>query len=205
MRPYARSSTNRVSHRATYRVDVDIAEFVIEPLVKAHKRVAFSCGNAQLDRYMRELARQRHAGGGTRVYIMRHVPTDNVAGFYTLSATSIETINLPQDLVKNLPRYPTQGAILIGQLARDLAFRGTDVGKWLLRDALERSVSIQREHLGAVAVVVDAVDDHAVRFYETFGFARFAAMPDKLYIPMATIATASSSTVTSVPAPAREG
>ncbi len=36
-------------------------------------------------------------------------------------------------------------------------------------------------------------------------FARFAAMPDKLYIPMATIATASSSTVTSVPAPTREG
>jgi len=178
---------------------VDIAEFIVEPLVKAHKRAAFSCGNPQLDQYMRELARQQHRGGGTRVYVMRHIPTDKVAGFYTLSATSVETASLPERLAKGLPRYDLQAAILIGQLARDVAFRGTEVGRWLLRDALQRCVSIQQTQLGAVVVVVDAVDEHTVLFYQGFGFISFDAIPDKLYIPIATIRT-----VTAAPEPARQ-
>ncbi len=171
---------------------MDIAEFIVEPLVKAHKRAAFSCGNPQLDGYMHKLARQQHQSGGTRVYIMRHIPTDKVAGFYTLSVTSVETVSLPEHLAKGLPRYDLQSAILIGQLARDLAFRGTEVGRWLLRDALQRCVSIQQTQLGAVVVVVDAIDEHAVLFYKDFGFISFDAIPDKLYIPIATIGTASA-------------
>lgn len=95
---------------------MDLADFIVEPLVKTHKRAAFSCGNEQLDRYMHEKARQRHVAGGTRVYVMRHIPTDKVAGFYTLSATAVETTNLPADLTARLPHWDVQGAILIGQL-----------------------------------------------------------------------------------------
>jgi len=73
------------------------------------------------------------------------------------------------------------------------------VGWWLLRDALQRCVSIQQTQLGAVVVVVDAVDEHAVLFYQGFGFISFDAIPDKLYIPIATIRTA-----TAAPAPARQ-
>ena len=169
---------------------MQIADFVVEPLAKKHKRAAFSCGNGQLDRYLHEMARQHHVAGSTRVYVMRHIPTDKVAGFYTLSATAVETTDLPPDLVARLPHWEVQGAILIGQLARDLAFRGTEVGSWLLRDALERCLSIQQLHLGAVVVVVDAVDEHASQFYQRVGFMPFDAIPNRLYLPIATIRSA---------------
>lgn len=126
--------------------------------------------------------------------MLRHRPTDRIAGYYTLSATSIETTDLPEDIARRLPRYRVQPAILLGRLARDLGFRGMGVGELLMRDALERCLQIQQTELGAVAVVVDAIDEAAAHFYEGFGFIHINGAGQgetrRLFVPMETIARA---------------
>jgi len=54
-------------------------------------------------------------------------------------------------------------------------------------DALHRALT-QSSQIGAVAVVVDAIDTSAVRFYTHFGFLPFPDRPKRLFLPMRTIA-----------------
>jgi predicted GNAT family N-acyltransferase len=164
-------------------------EFNVEPLVKAHKREAFSCGNAALDRYIREQARQEQDRRVASVYILRHIPSDKIAGYYTLSASAVETQALPDDIARRLPRYDLQPVLLLGRLARDLGFRGQGIGEILLRDALERSLETQ-QRVGAIAVIVDAIDEHAALFYQAYGFIRLQGAANRLFIAMETVARA---------------
>ncbi|HVA89786.1 MAG TPA: GNAT family N-acetyltransferase [Chloroflexota bacterium] len=167
------------------------SEFVVEPLVKAHGRAVFSCGNQSLDRYIREQARKEQERRVARVYVLRHIPTDRIAGYHTLSASAVETRSLPDDIANRLPRYEVQPVILLGRLARDVHFRGQGIGGLLLRDALERGLEAQ-QRIGAIAVVVDAIDDPAASFYEAYGFIRLPGGANQLFIAMETIAQAAA-------------
>jgi predicted GNAT family N-acyltransferase len=113
---------------------------------------------------------------------------DRIAGYYTLSADNIRADDLPPELVKplKLPRYPVMGATLVGRLARDLTFRGQGVGELLLIDALKVSLAMSRK-IASVAVIVDAKDENAHRFYMGFGFLAFADTAKRLFLPMQTV------------------
>lgn len=161
--------------------------FALEPLGKQHHRAAFSCGVAALDRYLQEQAGQEMRRHVAVVYVLVELSTAAIAGFYTLSATGIDVGALPEDFTRRLPRYPRLPAALIGRLAVDRGFRGQGIGKGLLLDALARSYHLSRR-IGALAVVVDAKDDVARRFYEHFGFRRLADDANRLFLEMATVA-----------------
>lgn len=165
---------------------MDTDDFDIQPLVKSHPRAAFSCGNALLDRYLHEQARREQERRIARVYVLVHRPTGVIAGYYTLSSSSIKTVDLPDDIQRKLPRYEATPAILLGRLARDLGFRSAGIGERLLTDALQRALDAQTR-IGAIAVVVDAIDELAARFYEDYGFIRFPRDPSRLFIAMDTI------------------
>ena len=62
------------------------------------------------------------------------------------------------------------------------------LGARLLWDALNRSEHASRD-IGSVAVIVDAKDENAARFYEHYGLHRFEDSL-RLYIMMTTIAAA---------------
>ena len=104
-----------------------------------------------------------------------------IAGFYTLSATSIELEKLPVELTRKLPRYPRLPATLLGRLARALAFKGQGIGDLLMVDALKRSYETS-SIVGSVAVVVDPKDGPAAKFYGTFGFKPLDEQ--KMFLPM---------------------
>jgi len=113
---------------------------------------------------------------------------DGIAGFYTLTQDNIASEGLPPELVKrlNLPRYERIGASLLGRLARDLAYKGKGVGELLLVDALKRSLAMSRQ-IASAAVVVDAKDEKAHKFYQNFGFLPFPESQKRLFLPMITI------------------
>ena len=72
-------------------------------------------------------------------------------------------------------------AALLGRLAVGRSYRGQGLDGVLLADALRR---VSRVELGVFAMVVDAKDEAAARFYEHHGF---VAMPDearRLYLPI---------------------
>ncbi|TAF05246.1 MAG: GNAT family N-acetyltransferase [Nostocales cyanobacterium] len=107
-----------------------------------------------------------------------------IAGYSTLAATAIELANLPDFLIRKLPKYPLLPATLLGRLAIDERYQGQGLGTFLLLDALHRS---KNSEVASMAVVVDAKNEQARAFYEYHQFIPFPSQPLKLYFPMATI------------------
>ncbi len=167
----------------------DRPSWLIEPLGKHHDRADFSCGNDALDRYLKS-----QAGQDAR----RHVAAPFVAvpaagsravlGYYTLSAFGVELTELPDETAKKLPGYPVVPAALLGRLAVDHRHRGRGLGEFLLTDALYRTYA-QASQIAAAAVVVEALDEQAARFYRHFDFIPFPGRQDRLFLPMRAVAT----------------
>jgi GNAT superfamily N-acetyltransferase len=76
-------------------------------------------------------------------------------------------------------------ATLLGRLAVDRRRQGKGYGRFLLADALYRAA---RSEIASFAVIVDAKDDNARRFYERESFLRFPDQPMRLFRPMADLA-----------------
>ncbi len=137
-----------------------------EPLRDQHNRAAFSCGVESLDRYFRTQAGQDSRKRVASCFVLA-AKDGSVAGYYTLSATSIALVDLPPDLAKRLPRYPAIPATLMGRLAVDHRRRGQRLGELLLFDAFSRTL---RSEIASYAFVVDAKDETAEAFYERYRF-----------------------------------
>ena len=75
-------------------------------------------------------------------------------------------------------------ATLLGRLAVDRRHQGKGYGRFLLADALHRAV---RSEIALFAVIVDAKDDNARKFYERESFLPFREQPMKLFRPTADI------------------
>ena len=164
------------------------AAWVTEPLRNDHDRANFSCGNAPLDRYVKEQAGQDFRRGCATPFVLVPEPGEtSIPGYYTLSSYGIDAGELPAEVVKKLPRYPLIPATLLGRLAVDHRHHGRGVGEFLLMDALRRAWT-QSAGIAAAAVVVDAIDERAVRFYRHFGFIAFPSIDGRLFLPMRTVA-----------------
>ena len=161
--------------------------FRVEPLGKAHDRAAFLCGIEALDNYLKKQASQDVA---KRVAVCFVLTPDGktIAGFYTLSQYSVDLEKLPEEIARRLPKYPEVPGTLLGRLAVSEQFRGQGLGEYLLLDALHRSLGHSR-HVASAAVVVDAKDEAARRFYQHFGFLALPDTPNRLFLPMKTIET----------------
>ena len=74
-------------------------------------------------------------------------------------------------------------------LAVDQSAHGRGLGRYLLHDALTRSLDLG-EKLGIHAVVVDALDAKAGTFYERFGFVPLTDNEMRLFLPLSTLRSA---------------
>lgn len=137
-----------------------------------------------LDRYFRVQAGQDARKNMAAPFVLV-LPDGAVAGYYTLSATAVNVGELPAQTARKLPRYPLVPATLLGRLAVDRRYQGKGHGRFLLADALFRSV---RSEIASFAVIVDAKDENARRFYERESFLPFPDQPMKLFRPMTDIA-----------------
>src|SRR5712691_5049777 len=165
------------------------SEWVIESLRNDHDRASFSCGNASLDRYLKEQARQDLRRVCATTFVLTpEQGSASILGYYTLSSYGIDVGELPADVAKKLPRYPLIPATLLGRLAVDRRYQGQGIGEFLLLDALYRAVE-QSAKIAAAAVVVDAIDAGAAKFYEHFGFVAFPSIPGRLFLPMKMVAS----------------
>jgi GNAT superfamily N-acetyltransferase len=156
----------------------------VEPLGSSHDRSGFESGVEPLDRYFRSQAGQ-DARKNMAAPFGLVLPDGRIAGYYTLSSTSVQFGELPEQTVRKLPKYPLVPATLLGRLAVDRRRQGKGYGRFLLADALYRAV---QNEIASFAVIVDAKDDNARRFYEREGFVPFPDRPMKLFRPMADIA-----------------
>jgi predicted GNAT family N-acyltransferase len=117
-------------------------------------------------------------------FVLVEKSSGNIAGFYTLSSTSIKLEELPIEITKKLPKYPLLPATLLGRLAVDQNHRQKGLGEMLLIDALYRSL---QSEIATLAVVVEAKDDQARSFYEHYQFSHFPDYYHRLFLMMDTI------------------
>jgi GNAT superfamily N-acetyltransferase len=158
--------------------------YAIQPLGERHNRAAFSCGVDALDRYFRTQAGQEGRKRVASCFVLT-AADGMVAGYYTLSATSIALLDLPPPLAKRLPRYPVVPATLMGRLAVHRNLHGQGLGELLLFDAFARTLDSE---IASYAFVVDAKDDAAQAFYQHYRFQPLAGGGRRLFLPVAEIA-----------------
>jgi GNAT superfamily N-acetyltransferase len=147
-----------------------------------HKRGQFSCGEPSLDEWLRTRASPATRSGSARVYV--RAPGSEVIGYYTLSMSSIEPSNNPDELPLG-PRGVPAPAALIGRLAADARYQGTGLGQDLLVDAIRRVIVASRA-VGATIIRVDALNDSAQSFYTHHGFRPIRVDGREMYLPMRT-------------------
>jgi GNAT superfamily N-acetyltransferase len=158
----------------------------ILPISRQLDLESFDCGSRALNDYLQKYARQNHDRNISKTFVAVEKDGGRKAlGFYTLVASEIDAQSIPTSLSKHLPRYPVP-AVRIGRLGVDKRHKGRGIGGELLWDAFCKANRLSDE-VGIYAVVVDAKDENAVRFYHKYGFAPLSSDPKTLYLPIETI------------------
>ncbi|MDQ6477897.1 GNAT family N-acetyltransferase [Dyadobacter sp. LHD-138] len=160
-------------------------EFLIKRLDTSCEKKNFDCGNDLLDNYLKRQAKQDVSRDLSACFVL--VDRDKIVkGYYTLSASSVQREDFPEELQNRLPPgYLDLPTVLLGRLATDKSIQGQGYGGIMLLSALNKCLELS-ENLGTLAVIVDPVDSNAVRFYEKYGFI-YLPGTGKMFIPMKTI------------------
>ncbi|HBE69219.1 MAG TPA: N-acetyltransferase [Planctomycetaceae bacterium] len=151
----------------------------VETLAKPHNRRSFTCGNTQVDRWLRQsaLQSQKKHLSVTKVLLDEN---DTIVGFYTLATSQVDFSDLPPELSRVLPRRQLPVAVLawLGIASR---FQSQGLGKRILAMAL-RDCFDASQSFAFVAVLLDCVDDSAKKFYRQFDFDELPGHPMRLYL-----------------------
>jgi predicted GNAT family N-acyltransferase len=138
------------------------------PLINSDDVSKFDCGEQSLNNWLHLRAIKNQTTGASRTFVSIDSENDSIAGYYCLSASSLRQEDAPSKVTRNMP--DPVPVILIGRLAVDQAFKGNGLGASLLKDALLKGIEVS-QIVGARAIIVDALDEDAERFYSKFGFA----------------------------------
>ena len=157
---------------------------IISILDKSHDRKKFRCEEPSLTSYLLTQANQDIKKRLATCFVAIN-ENQEVIGYYTLSSESLGRESIPEKYSKQVPRNYNAPVILLGRLARDLSAKGTGLGEHLLLDALFRSYTLSQQSIGAMAVVVDPLNEFAVKFYAKYGFERLDS--GKMFLPMKVI------------------
>jgi predicted GNAT family N-acyltransferase len=158
-------------------------KFSVVALDLARDRSYFESGVAALDRYFQTQVGQDIKRRVTACFVATDVH-GQIAGYYTLASASVLLTDLPDAVVKKLPRYPSVPAVRMGRLAVHKLYKGKGLGAALLADALHRAVAAE---IAAYALVVDAQDEDAASFYAHHGFMALPDQPLFMFMPLATV------------------
>jgi ribosomal protein S18 acetylase RimI-like enzyme len=154
--------------------------FCIEQLNKHHKRTAFCSGVDMVDAWLRKRAhqaRQKHLAV-TRVLLKE---PDIIAGFYTLAMGQVNFDELPNDIVRKLPRTLLP-IVTLAWLAVDKHYQGKGLGERLLAQALADCYQTG-QMMPFMAVLLDCANVNAKSFYQRYDFEELPGHPLKLMLP----------------------
>lgn len=150
----------------------------------------FACGNRALDRWLRSYASQSQRRDAARTFVTAG-SDGRVLGYYTLVAAQIEQEGATGAVRRGMSRHFPIPVALIARLAVDRDHQGGGLGRSLLLDALRRILRASDE-LAVRAVIVEAIDDDAIAFYQRFGFEPSGIDPRLLMIELGAVRRAVS-------------
>lgn len=156
------------------------------PITSDHQLERFDSGNPLLDEWLRTHALDNE-DKASRTYVVSVLTGEDagfVAGYYTLAYGDVLRTEVPRKIRQGLPN-PVP-VMVLGRLAVDRRHAGRGIGSSLLREALQRTVQAS-QIAGLRALIVHAIDDHALRFYAKYGFQVFPAGTRTMFLPIETV------------------
>lgn len=147
------------------------------PLTAAHPVADFDCGEPALDHWLKHRVLRNEGRGASRTYVL--CADQQVAAYYCLATGSTASELSPCRVRRNMP--DPIPVMILGRLAVDLAWQRRGLGKALLRDAILRTIQVS-EVVGIRALLVHALSEQAVSFYEAKGFHPSPMNPRTLFL-----------------------
>lgn len=159
----------------------------IELLAKSHDRDGFDCGVEPLNLFLKQTARQHAKRGISRTYVLvdeNAAPPKPIIGYFALNLCQVTSATLTPEQAKKLPRNVS--GVRLGRLARAVQFKGQGIGDILMVAAMEKFIEVFKL-AGGIGLFVDAKDQKAKEFYESFGFISLPSNELELFLPVKTI------------------
>jgi GNAT superfamily N-acetyltransferase len=157
-----------------------------EPIAKKHDRVSFDCGEPALNEFLRRHARQSHDKGAAKTFLaIANSDSKTILGFYSLCPASLEYARTPEIIRKGLARHDVP-AFRLGRLAVNRPVQGQGLGGQLILAAGRRCLRAATE-VGGVALLIDANNERAAKWYSSYGAIPLTDAPLSLLLPLATV------------------
>jgi GNAT superfamily N-acetyltransferase len=150
------------------------------PLTPDHDLSSFSSGVPALDDWLRRRALANQYSGASRTFVAEDA-NRQVIGFYSLAAGAVAHALGTGPVRRNMP--DPIPVVVLARLAVSVQFHGLGLGAALLQDAVNRCQRVA-EHAGVRAMLVHALDEPAVAFYERYGFAPSPVQPRTLLLKL---------------------
>lgn len=158
-----------------------------EPIAKRHDRKSFDCGDAAMNDFLQNYARQSHERGGAKTFLAID-SKDNKAilGFYSLAPGAVTYAEAPETLRQGLAKHDVPG-FRLARIATDVRFQGQGLGGQLLAAAALRCLRAAAD-VGGVLLIIDAKNARAASWYQGYGAVPLSGKPLTLVMSLATFA-----------------
>ena len=157
-----------------------------EPIGKKHDRASFDCDEPQLNEFLRRHARQSHDKGAAKTFLaISSADGKTILGFYSLCPAALEYARAPQTVRKGLAPHDVP-VFRLGRLAVNRVVQGHGLGGQLILAAGRRCLLAATE-VGGVALLIDAKNERAAKWYASYGAVPLLDAPLSLLLPLATV------------------
>lgn len=147
----------------------------------------FRCGKPLMDSFLAQHAAKNALLGLSMTWVLLDDDSGErkkqpVVAYYTLAGGAVTRETLPTH--QALPSYPVP-VTLLARLAVSTECQGRGLGEKTLVTALRQAVLLSNKGLPSFGVVLDVLDEDALRFYQRFDmFHSFSDNPMRLFVPM---------------------
>lgn len=158
-------------------------------LKPGHIVAAFDCGRPELTEWLKERGKKAVETGTAQTFVVCR-GTKAVVGYFSLAAGAVD--HLDEKTGERAPRALRQNSpdpipvVVLGRLAVDKSEQRNGLGGALVSEAMKRSAQASRI-IGARALLVHALDEPLVTYYQSLGFKRFNLTSQTLFLEMKTI------------------
>ena len=159
--------------------------YALELLTSTHRRKGFASGDGRVDQWLihKALGAMKKNTSTTRVLVR---DDGAIAGYYTLANTTLDLSLVPAALFGGTSPNRAPPVLTLAWLGVDARFTGLGFGTRLFARALADGVQVY-DLVRFVAVIVDALTDDNIAFYQRHGFVAVPGAANKLYLPASTL------------------
>ncbi len=150
----------------------------------------FDCGKPAMNQFLSRFAAKHAELGLSSTWVLlkeRDAEKLPIAAYYSLASATVSRASIPTK--QSLPTYPIP-VVMLARLAIAKQHQGKGLGAKILIGALRHAVQLTQQGLPAYGLILDAIDEQALAFYQYFEF--FEPMPDnpmRLFVGMGSLQT----------------